>query len=155
MTATSTIEASTRLLEQLTSPAARTLALGCMAWIGLAAFRVKAISLRLFAWRAVLYAALAIPLLGWLLPPLAVPTPAVFQNGAGQRVPAAARVSPRLSSALVPSAPDQVAARDEAAVPSSLLSSIRWSGVAAGIFLALALVLPVPFFVRVAAGRPA
>ena len=152
MTPTSAVEASTNLLVQLTSPAARALALGCMAGIGLAAFRVKTTSLRLFTWRAVLYAALAMPLLGWLLPPVAVPTPAFFQNGAAQRVPAAARVSPRLSSALVPSPPDQVAARDDAAVPSSLLSSIRWNVVAAGIYLAIASFLLVRFFVGLALG---
>jgi beta-lactamase regulating signal transducer with metallopeptidase domain len=152
MMPTSTVEASTNLLVQLTSPAARTLALGCMAGIGLAAFRVKTTSLRLFTWRAVLYAALAMPFLGWLLPPLAVPTPAFFQNGASQRVPAATRVSPRLISALVPSPPDQEAARDDATVPSSFLSSIRWNVVAAGIYLAIAFLLLVRFFVGLALG---
>src|SRR5260370_42500143 len=100
MTVTSTFEASTSLLVQVTSLAARALALGCMAGIGLAAFRVKTTSLRLFTWRAVLYAALAMPLLGWLLPPLAGPTPGFFRRGAAQRGPAAARVSPRRVSAL-------------------------------------------------------
>jgi len=48
-----------------------------------------------------------------------------------------------------------VAARDDAAVPSSLLSlaSIRWSVVAAGIYLAIALLLLVRFFVGLALGR--
>ena len=47
--------------------------------LALAAFRVRATSVRLFTWTAVLYAALAMPLLGRMLPPLPIPTPAFLQ----------------------------------------------------------------------------
>src|ERR1022692_4807904 len=79
MTPTATIEASTSLLTQLVNPAARALVLGCAVGLGLAVFRVRATSVRLFTWTGVLYAALAMPLLGRILPPLPVPTPAFLQ----------------------------------------------------------------------------
>jgi beta-lactamase regulating signal transducer with metallopeptidase domain len=81
MTPTTFVEASTSLLAQLASPAARALALAAAAGLGLAAFRVKSINTRLITWTAVLYAALAMPLLGWLLPSLPVPTPSFIQSG--------------------------------------------------------------------------
>jgi beta-lactamase regulating signal transducer with metallopeptidase domain len=76
MIPTAATQASANLMAQLANPAARALALGAAAALALAAFRVKATSTRLFTWTAVLYASLAMPLLGWILPPLSVPTPA-------------------------------------------------------------------------------
>ena len=61
MIPTSGLQASTNLLAQLANPAARALVLGAAAGLGLAAFRVKTTSMRLFTWTAVLYAALAMP----------------------------------------------------------------------------------------------
>ena len=75
MTLTVTDHASTSLLVQLANPAGRALALACAAALALAAFRVKTTSVRLFAWTSVLYAALAMPLLGWILPAVPVATP--------------------------------------------------------------------------------
>jgi beta-lactamase regulating signal transducer with metallopeptidase domain len=72
--------ASMTALAMLASSAARALALAALAALGLAAFRVKTTSLRLFTWTAVLYAALAMPFLGRLLPPLSVPTPGFLQS---------------------------------------------------------------------------
>jgi beta-lactamase regulating signal transducer with metallopeptidase domain len=86
MTLTITIEGSTTLLTQLASSAVRALVIAGVAGLALLAFRVKAASLRLFTWTAVLYAALALPLLGWLLPPLPVPTPAFLNPGGAQIV---------------------------------------------------------------------
>src|SRR5271170_7152080 len=80
MTPIAAIEASTSLLAQLANPAARALALAAAAGLGLAAFRVKASHVRLLTWTAVLYAALAMPLLGWMLPSLPVPTPAFVRS---------------------------------------------------------------------------
>jgi bla regulator protein blaR1 len=80
MTATAALQASSTLLTQLANPAARAIALAVAAGLALAAFRVKATSTRLFTWTAVLYAALAMPLLGWMLPPLSITTPAFFQH---------------------------------------------------------------------------
>jgi beta-lactamase regulating signal transducer with metallopeptidase domain len=48
--------------------------------VALRAFRVRETSLRLFAWKSVLALALAMPLLGLLLPPVLVPLPAFLQN---------------------------------------------------------------------------
>ncbi len=71
MTSTA-IPASTTLLAQLADPAARAVLLAAAAGLGLAAFRVRTTSTRLFTWTAVLYAALAMPFLGWMLPPLPI-----------------------------------------------------------------------------------
>jgi beta-lactamase regulating signal transducer with metallopeptidase domain len=72
------------LLVHLIAPAARSLCLGCFAALVMGAFCVKSALARLAIWKAVLYAALAMPLLGWILPPLPFEIPA-----------AAARVVPR------------------------------------------------------------
>ena len=73
------LQASTSILTELANAAVRALSLAGMAAIALAAFRVRETSQRLFLWTAVLYAALALPFLGRILPPLPVPTPA-FQS---------------------------------------------------------------------------
>ena len=69
------LPAPTTFLVQLAIAAARALALSMIVGIGLSAFRVKNTSPRLFTWTAVLYAALAMPLLQQMLPPLPVPAP--------------------------------------------------------------------------------
>jgi beta-lactamase regulating signal transducer with metallopeptidase domain len=158
MTLATLIDASTSLLAQLANPAARAVALAGAAGLGLAAFRVRSTSARLFTWTAVLYAALAMPLLGWMLPPLPVPTPAFLQyeheHGAAQRVPQAALVSQQFASAPLPSAPDEVVTRAGAAVlsPSFPLSSIRWTVIATGIYLAIAFLLFTRLFVGIVFG---
>jgi len=84
--ATTTIAAmqgSTDLLAQVAEPALRALALAGVAGLGLRIFRVKATAVRLFTWSAVLYGALAMPLLGWMLPPLVVPAPGFVVRLAG------------------------------------------------------------------------
>src|SRR5258708_6363889 len=75
------IEGITGVLSPIANAAVRALALACGASFALAAFRVKAASWRLFTWTALLYAALALPLLRWLLPPLPIPTPTFFSFG--------------------------------------------------------------------------
>ena len=86
------VEGYSSLLTVLATAAARSLILALAAGLGLAAFRVRDTAARLFTWTAVLYAALAMPLLGWLLPPLALPAPAFFHNisAAGVEHPAPA-----------------------------------------------------------------
>jgi len=69
-------QAAVSFLKYLAEPAARSLALGCLAAIGLAAFRVKRVPLRLLVWTMTLYAALAMPFLGVFLPRMTVPVPA-------------------------------------------------------------------------------
>jgi beta-lactamase regulating signal transducer with metallopeptidase domain len=88
MTLIENMQASADVLVQVVNPAARAVALAGAAAAGLAAFRVKNTSVRLSTWRAVLYTALAMPLLGWLLPPLAIPTPAFLQIVPQRNVPA-------------------------------------------------------------------
>jgi len=71
--------ASSALLVELLSSAARSLLLAMAAGFALRAFRVKTTALRLFAWTLVLYAALALPLLGRFAPPLSIPAPEFLQ----------------------------------------------------------------------------
>src|ERR1039458_5553567 len=80
MTAMAALQTSSTLLAQLANPAARALALGAAAGLGLAAFRVKATSTRLFTWTAVLCAALAMPVLLWILPPVPIAAPPSLQS---------------------------------------------------------------------------
>jgi len=83
MTLTTVVDGLPSLLSQVTNPAVRALVLGVSAGLALTAFRVRAASLRLFTWTAVLYTALAMPLLGRMLPPLSLSAPAVFEIGSG------------------------------------------------------------------------
>jgi beta-lactamase regulating signal transducer with metallopeptidase domain len=177
MTPTAALQASTSLLEQLASPAARALVLAGAAALGLAVFHVKTPSARLFTWTAVMYAALAMPLLGWILPPLSVPTPVLLQYaflqnaafGHGRAQPAfnEAGISQPLAAAPVPSSTHRtfitskrtiretpsveiVRQVSSSSASSSLRSSIRWNLVAAGIYLAVAFLLLIRFLVGIA-----
>lgn len=67
---------------QLAVSAARTLAVAATAGVALYLFRAKSPSLRLHAWRWVLYLALAMPGLTLMLPSLGVPIPRVVVPGA-------------------------------------------------------------------------
>jgi len=122
MTLTASLDASTSLLSQAAYPAGRALAIACVAGLGLAAFRVKATPVRLFAWTAVLYAALAMPLLGWLLPSLPVATPVFLQSLVAQQAPPAqVRVSQPLAKAdLAPTMTQVFIARNQASKGTSV-----------------------------------
>jgi beta-lactamase regulating signal transducer with metallopeptidase domain len=156
------LEASGSLLSQLMSPAARALALGGAAGLGLAAFRVRTTAVRLFTWTAVLYAALAMPLLGWMLPALPVPAPSFLQHGYRSRLdqPTARPVLNHIAASeprglnLSPSAANKAAiVPNETAAPAFSLSAIPWSVVAAAIYLAGAFFLLARFVVGVALSR--
>ncbi len=69
-------QAAADFLKYLAEPAARSLALGCLAAIALAAFRVKRVPLRLLVWTTTLYAALAMPFLGAFAPRVTFSVPA-------------------------------------------------------------------------------
>ena len=84
MTLTTAIDWPGSVLMQLANPAVRGIALAACAGVALTAFRVKATSLRLFTWTAVLYGALALPLVGWIMPTLSVPLPGFLQRAAWQ-----------------------------------------------------------------------
>jgi len=175
--------ASTSVLALLVNSAVRALALSGVAALALAAFRVKTTAVRLFTWTAVLYAALAMPLLQWILPTVPVPTPAILQFGATQphdsREPgASSKVLPtRTAAARPPSSAEKLSnasssqLRSQAlpyteaapivATPesspamssSALWSSVRWSTVAAGIYFGVALLFLVRFFVGLVFGH--
>jgi hypothetical protein len=69
-------------LAGLAISAARVGVLAGVAGLGLTCFRVKATWARLFTWTAVLYGALAMPLLEQMLPPIPIPTPSLLQHQA-------------------------------------------------------------------------
>ena len=69
------LDASANFSAHILQPAARSLAFACVAGLVLAAFRIRSVALRLAIWRIVLLVALAMPLLGLLLPPLPVFVP--------------------------------------------------------------------------------
>jgi beta-lactamase regulating signal transducer with metallopeptidase domain len=69
------LDASANFAVHILQPAARSLAFACIAGLVLVAFRVRSVALRLAIWRTVLLVALAMPLLGLLLPPLPVFVP--------------------------------------------------------------------------------
>jgi len=75
MTLQAIVERCPELIRHLADPALRAIVLGCTAALALRLLRVKNATSQLAAWTAVLYAALALPVLGWLLPavPLRVP----------------------------------------------------------------------------------
>jgi beta-lactamase regulating signal transducer with metallopeptidase domain len=179
MTSTAALKASTTFLAQLANPAARALALSVIVGLGLAAFRVKTTSLRLFTWTALLYTALAMPVLQWMLPPLPIPAPAFLQNAfledrtaqpermkvkvslaasaAGEVLSAPKKALPLTWSA--PPASRTTPPRGEASLvvsptaSSSFLPSIRWSVVAAATYLGVAGLLLARFFVGLAFAR--
>ncbi len=176
--------ASTSVLAGVANSAVRSLALGGVAGLGLAAFRVKATAVRLFAWTAVLYAALAMPLLQWVLPAVSVLTPAVLQLGAalppaaepdssvtesvvrtrGEAARTASAVNHRSDvtshgkSSVVATSPAKtppalVQPEAVSPVPSSAASSVQWTTLATGIYLAVVLLFLVRFVVGLEFGR--
>ena len=167
------LQASSTVLEQLANPAARALALGVAAGLGLTAFRVRSTSARLFTWTTVLYAAVAMPLLGWILPPVPISTPAFLQgalfqhlvqqpvSSSGQVFPSAtstSRMEPAWSTATKKRLPMSQTISASSPTPmrkrsQSVLSSIPLRIVAAGIYLAIASLLLVRFFIGLAFGR--
>jgi beta-lactamase regulating signal transducer with metallopeptidase domain len=86
----------TSLLAELLTSALRVSAVAIVAAGALAALRVKATSTRLSVWTAVLYAALAIPLLGRILPIMPVTMPAFLAHETSQ--PVRARTSVRIEN---------------------------------------------------------
>ncbi len=170
----STIPASTSLLAQLAIPAARALALSVIAGLGLFAFRVKTTSLRLFTWTAVLYAAVAMPALQRMLPPLPIPTPVFLQNAFLQHLEGApsklslggvfignqkAEQSLPKSAGPTEGVNAKVTRRKETlsvappATSPSILSHLEWAAVAAGIYLVIASILLARFLVGLAFGH--
>jgi bla regulator protein BlaR1 len=175
MILTPSISFSSNLLAQLANPAARTFVLAAAAALALAAFRVKATSARLFTWTAVLYAALAMPFLGWLLPPLPIPTPAFAWQDFGWRSASNPAIKPSFSaraSAPAPAKPSSSAsppAADQPRLGAGSASSetlfvapvppafqwttIAWTTIAASIYLLVTSILLARFLIGLAFTR--
>jgi beta-lactamase regulating signal transducer with metallopeptidase domain len=172
----------TTVLAQLAIAAARTLALSMIVGIGLSAFRVRSISPRLFTWTAVLYAALAMPLLQTMLPTLGVPAPEFLERdltNARRMVTGSVEQTPPLQAAERRKNAAHSASRGKdvdvvqpqrgerrtltaqkpvsADVPTSSFfwtrESIRWSAIAAAIYLTVALILLARFIVGLTFSR--
>src|SRR5579864_2755008 len=75
------------LVSELVASGARSFVIAGVAAAGLAAFRPKDTSLRMFTWTAVLYASVALPLFGWLLPPVHISTPQFLQHAIARTAP--------------------------------------------------------------------
>lgn len=154
MISSDTVTWSSLVLPQVVTIAGRGLILAAGAGLGLTAFRVKSTGLRLFTWTAVLYAIIAVSLMGWL-PAVPVPMP-VFLQEAGAK-PYAVRAGAvqsssreriaavpqkkieRLTGATsgnTPSASATVAAHTWDAISSPV--AISWKVVASTIYLAVA-----------------
>jgi bla regulator protein BlaR1 len=160
-------------LAQIAIFALRTLALALCVGVGLTLFRAKSTSLRLLSWTAVLYAALAIPLLGWLLPSLSFPVPSFLQPAAAvpnsaasiktannsvnstakaDRTVQPAKAEPRMS-AIDPRQNASVGIPEPNSAREFLPSAIRWSTLATAIYLGTSLLLFVRLVVGLALAR--
>lgn len=96
-----------RVMVHLADAALRSIVLACLAALLLLAFRVRHVTVQLAVWTAVLYAALAMPVLAWLLPAIPVHL----------RIPAKEVAANPIRSSLSAGAPDQTEVF-EVAVPS-------------------------------------
>ncbi|MGC1545400.1 MAG: M56 family metallopeptidase [Candidatus Acidiferrales bacterium] len=99
MTISPVLDASSTFLGHLVDPAVRSLALACIAAGALAICRAKNIALRLSVWRTILFAALAMPFLALLMPPLHVSVPLAQKFSYLQPPPVA---TPAAASVAVP-----------------------------------------------------
>lgn len=150
----------------LAAPAARSIALGCIAGLALIALRVKGVSPRLAVWKIVLYSALAMPVLGWVVPalPFSVPAPwKVSSSGETASVPAVVTTSPandtgnnsaRLS--LAPKMVDAVAHRSlsratEAAPAAEIW--MQWKIAAGALYIAVATIFLARFLLGLLLSR--
>src|SRR6266496_1399343 len=172
MTLIAAIPVSARVFMPLVDSAIRALALSGVAGLGLIAFRVKTPTTRLVTWTAVLYAALAMPMLEWILPAVPIPTPVILQYQSEQphssenllvarsniRAPALSRELTRPAASSPPTyqktntipAIEVRHAGSSSLLPS--LSLVQWNTVAAGIYLAVATLLVLRFLVGLAFG---
>ena len=122
MTPLADVHGSQSLLARLADPAARALVLAALVGIALAVLRVKSTAARLFAWTAVLYAALAMPILGSLLPAVPVHLPNLHLPFASPKASAPASSTDAVNSAAV-SAPATAVSLPEPSAKISRTSS--------------------------------
>src|SRR5215831_12518350 len=139
---------SATLLTQLGLWAAKTMVLALAAGLGLTVLPAKSTSFRLFTWTAVLYAAFAVPLLGWLLPPLPILLPTLPHPGVAS---SADKVPPPVgrlrsgveaeASAALPSAATETLASRPGPRPQSF--RIHWTAFGTALYLVVSLWLVV------------
>ena len=174
MTLIVALSASTSLLVHLVNPAARALAVGVVVALALAAFRRTTTSLRLLTWTAVLYSALAMPLLQWMLPPLPVPAPPLLRTAldpvpelASQYQQAGikfreftaqpAATAPTKQGFVNQSATSSGGTRTPAPAATSPTPAVpfstSWTAIASALYLALALILLLRFCIGLIFGR--
>ena len=141
---------ATKLLCHIAIPAVRALFLASVAGCALVIFRPKSTSLRLLTWSGVLYAALAMPLLGWMLPTLPIPTPAFLQNAhlvSGDIQPSSEVATTADTSTTIYKASDKklsTPAREKTSSGTSdsrFWSSFSWSTFGIGIYILGAMLL--------------
>ena len=156
MTALADVPLATNFLAPLAIAATRALAMAGVAALGLAAFRAKATSIRLFAWTAVLYAALVMPVLQWIAPALPVPASAFLPHAKEQPAVAAVKLSPAMAVSTVQLAlPANATLRTTVSTSQSAFawSAIRWDLAAVGIYLAVAFFFLARFVIGLAFGH--
>jgi bla regulator protein blaR1 len=123
------------LLAHLADAALRSVAMACLAAIVLAWARRKDAVLHLVIWRVVLYTALAMPLMAWLMPGLPLPLPATLAKQQAQII---SPVSEVRTAELVP-APTvfktQLATLPAAPVPRTQPREIPWRAIAVAIYV--------------------
>ena len=152
------------LLVQLAASAARTTVLAALAALLLAAFRVKATHVRLFAWIAVLYAGLGMPLLGGMLPAIGIPMPFAAPTLPTTIVkdirPTTA--TPVRTFTVRESKPETAASTSLSNTPSAskpqeswvaILASLPWTALALGGYIAIALYFLVRLVIGVVLAR--
>lgn len=158
--------ASVALISELVTTAARACILVGVVAAALAAFRTKTTSLRLFAWTATLYAALALPVVAPWLPPVRVSFPkllrqrvamAALDHNTSSQPFSAARThleintsTTNLERARHPVSSQELLTRQSQKTGNSSVAhaSLRWNVIAAAIYLLTACF----FLVRFATG---
>jgi bla regulator protein blaR1 len=170
MTLIAADSASGSVLMLMGSSALRAMVLSGVAGLLLAFFRVKNTTLRLFTWTIVLYSALAMPMLEWMLPRLAIPAPALLQSGPAEaasssiesaRFVASDDARPASSDRIVRQAPPlgQMQGRSTHLQPAMVSTPalpnrpVPLGTVLGAVYLGIALLFMVRFFIGIAFGR--
>jgi beta-lactamase regulating signal transducer with metallopeptidase domain len=158
---------SSALLAQLASAAARTLFVAGAAGVTLAALRVRSTSQRLLVWTLVLCAALAMPLLGRLIPPFSIPLPKIERAGGNESRPvpdskqsisqawrSGRKSEPAHHFEIVPPASSSSKTKVfQESRESSFWRSISWGAAARAIYFAGVVLLLARFLVGIALAR--
>lgn len=153
---------SSGLLKDIADPAARSLILACVAAVAIGAFRVRAVAWKAAIWRGVLVVALAMPLLGSLLPSVRVPVPvpefavhpAVVPSSDTAVAPNGNRtMAVPVDRATHPDVVNSSGLEEAPPVAAVIQQPIAWAPILTGLYLAIALLLLGRIFVGAAFGK--